>query len=103
MNESYLRQKMVKLLRTIDGVWVYKVSDAYTSGIPDIILCCRGRFIAIELKAEHGKMSHVQLAQQKIIERCDGLYYTVYPDKINKTVDDIRLLAFNEIGHTVIN
>jgi Holliday junction resolvase len=40
-------------------VW-WSTSDAWTTGLPDIMAVYRGRFCAIELKAEDGHLSQRQ-------------------------------------------
>lgn len=36
-------------------LWYQKISDRFTSGLPDFIVCCYGYFIAIEVKREGDK------------------------------------------------
>ena len=50
--EADLTKKVKKYLESFndDELWFYKVSDRYTSGIPDYLIGYRGTFIAIELK-----------------------------------------------------
>lgn len=48
------------------------------NGSPDIIVCYKGRFIAIEGKAGDGKQSGWQRHRQKQIERAGGLYIVPY-------------------------
>lgn len=40
-----------------DSVWMYKAHDAVTVGIPDLIICFFGHFVAIELKRDGIKVS----------------------------------------------
>lgn len=42
------------------GAWVWKVRDECTAGIPDIVGCYRGRFIAFEVKTDVGRASKLQ-------------------------------------------
>ena len=56
-------------------------------GCPDILLCCHGCFIGLEVKTPKGRQSDAQVEAQKIIEACGGKYYVV------RSVDDvIRIL-----------
>lgn len=55
----------------IKKAWGFKFhADTYTkSGIPDLIYCINGRFVAIEVKKEKGKPSELQKRKiQKIIQ-----------------------------------
>jgi len=41
-------------------IFFFKAHDRFTSGIPDLILCVMGRFVAIELKFGKGKATPLQ-------------------------------------------
>ena len=47
------------------------------SGVPDIIACARGRFIAIECKAGKGKLTALQARELENISKAGGLSYCV--------------------------
>jgi hypothetical protein len=48
MKESQLQAKLLKALKPYG--WFYKASDRFRAGVPDIIGCYRGKFVALELK-----------------------------------------------------
>ena len=57
------------LKKTYSKAWVYKTSDRFRSGIPDIIICYKGRFLAIELKTVKNDATKLQRHElNKIIE-----------------------------------
>ena len=59
--ETRLKNKVVQFIRThYPSAWVYKASDRFTSGIPDLILCKEGLFYAIELKVGSNKATPIQ-------------------------------------------
>lgn len=58
--ETKLKNQVIKYLKTLEGCWYYKSSDRFTSGIPDLLICFRGHFVALELKAPKGKVSKLQ-------------------------------------------
>ena len=70
MLESQFQTKLLKELRKYG--WFYKASDRYRAGIPDIIGCCNGMFIAIELKVEPNKPTPLQNYEMKAIYREGG-------------------------------
>jgi len=73
MTETQLKLKILKKLKDhYRDAWVYKVSDRFRSGIPDIIICYRGRFVAIELKTPKGFATPLQLHTLKEINRYGG-------------------------------
>lgn len=50
--ETLLTSKILKALRALDGSWWVKIPGGrFKSGLPDIIGCWHGRFIALEVKS----------------------------------------------------
>jgi Holliday junction resolvase len=83
--EAKLQQKVVRYLKTLgSNVWYFKSSDRYTVGIPDLIICYNGRFIAIELKALKGVVSRIQSHQLSVIQRAGGESY------ICRTIEQVK-------------
>lgn len=65
-----------------NGCWFLKYwgGAAYTKkGIPDLLVCCKGRFIGLELKAPNGKPSDLQIFNLRGIDRAGGLAVLLYP------------------------
>lgn len=50
-------------------------------GIPDLLICWYGTFIAIEVKAEDGSPSPLQLRNRKKIREAGGICVVLYPDQ----------------------
>ena len=50
MLEKQIQNKILKFLRNHGGYW-RKISDKYNIGMPDVVGCYRGVFVAIEIKA----------------------------------------------------
>lgn len=48
-------------------------------GIPDVLACINGFFIALEIKAQHGIPSELQIHQCKEIRASGGFAFIVYP------------------------
>lgn len=48
-------------------------------GVPDLLVCCNGYFVGIELKAEHGKPSALQSWNIKKIRENGGFGMVLYP------------------------
>ena len=64
------------------------------AGIPDILCCCNGYFLGIEIKAPKGKPSELQKWNiKKIIEKC-GYGVILYPDQF----DDFKELVHHLKG-----
>lgn len=81
--EKQFENKVKRFLKE-QGVYYLKywAGAVYTkSGIPDLLICCEGVFIAVELKAKNGKPSDLQLFNLRKIERAGGFSFLLYPDK----------------------
>lgn len=76
MSEKTLENKIKKHLQQ-NGHYYIKISASATmkSGIPDIISCIKGYFIAFEVKNPNGKgrVSKLQNAHIDLISKSDGL------------------------------
>ena len=49
------------------------------SGIPDILICCGGYFVAVEVKATRGTPSPVQISTLRKIRNAGGYGILLYP------------------------
>ena len=70
MTENQATSKLVQLLKPHGFFW--KCADRFTAGIPDIIGCYLGRFIAIEMKIDSGKPTSLQIYNMKQIVKNTG-------------------------------
>ena len=69
LNEAALQDSVIKKIKEKyhPYVWIYKSHDLCTVGIPDMIMCLHGHFIAIELKTDkrsakyQGDVSHLHV------------------------------------------
>ena len=89
--EKNYENKIKKFLKE-KNIWFVKYfANAFTkSGIPDILACVNGKFVAIEVKAENGKPSELQLYHKKKIEESGGKAYILYPNDFEKFKADIE-------------
>jgi hypothetical protein len=87
MNESAIKAKIVKYLKTVPGLWWCHVpGNGYgRPGIPDYICCFNGRFIALEVKAEGGKPTKWQQREMDAITAAFGEAHVV------RSVEDVQL------------
>lgn len=81
-----------------EGCWQVKFfANAYTkSGIPDILCCCNGYFVAVEVKAPNGKPSELQKRNIKIINESGGIGVVLYPNQFNDFKELIGCLKDGE-------
>ena len=62
-------------------------------GLPDIMGCIRGRFIGIEVKAENGKPSDIQLERLQEIRDAGGIGIVAFPQEEDLIVWMINRLS----------
>ena len=77
---------------TLKGIYHYRLNNQASTiysagkmirlpvaqrGLPDIVLVIGGRYIACEVKAEHGVQSDEQKAVQEATEKAGGMYWLV--------------------------
>lgn len=65
------------------------------SGVPDLLVCCNGYFIGVELKASNGKPSKLQLYNLQKIEESGGYAWLLYPDDFDMFKDFIKHISNN--------
>lgn len=86
MLEKTITNNIMRYLKTLDRCFFYKHHGGYfgPAGIPDIICCYRGRFLALEVKQEKGRVTKLQDATLRRIRDADGKAYVV------RSVDDVK-------------
>lgn len=92
--EKNFENKIKKFLKD-EGAWYIKYwagSQFTKDGIPDILACVNGHFVAIEVKAQNGKPSDLQLHVISKIRQAGGFAFVVYPSGFEKLKDFIYQL-----------
>lgn len=86
--ETVFRKKVVAFLRTLPNTTIYSIQSIAIRGIPDILACIAGRFVAIEIKSDHGKPSALQSLNLARINECGGVAILLYPNnfELNKAI-----------------
>lgn len=74
LKESDIVKTILKYLKTVPECFCWKEHGGMygTAGIPDIICCYRGKFVAFEVKAEKGKPTALQDSVINKIQKCGG-------------------------------
>lgn len=79
--KAFLKSKGCWSLKYWGGGSNTKSGAVFTkSGIPDLLVCCNGRFVAVELKAPKGRPSDLQLYNLRKIDHAGGYAVLLYPD-----------------------
>lgn len=72
--ESKVKAAVVKLLNKYDVYYFFPATHGYgRSGVPDIVCCVRGRFLAIECKAGTNEPTALQLREITKIQESLGI------------------------------
>lgn len=82
--EKLVKQKVVKVLKKYHAYYFYPVTGGYgASGVPDIIVCYKGRFIGIECKADATKRGPTALQEKNLDQIGDSGGIALVIDKHN--------------------
>ncbi len=93
MNESELVKKIKDYLSTVKDCFYWKEHGGQfgTAGIPDIIVCYRGRFIAFEVKVGKNKETVLQKMTINKILKAGG--YALVVRSVAEVVNVISALS----------
>ena len=71
MAEQKIQASILSALKE-RGAYCVKVMAANRNGVPDIIACYKGQFVAIEVKDKYGRPTPLQQANIQQIRKADG-------------------------------
>ena len=78
--EKTFENKIKAYLKSIGAYFIKTHGDRFSKvGTPDIIACVNGKFVALEVKAENGKPSELQLYHLKQITSSGGFGAIIVP------------------------
>lgn len=87
--EGKVKTQVKKILSQYDVYHFSPATGGYgRSGVPDIICCYEGQFIAIECKAGKGKLTLLQQRELNNIKKNGGITFLINEDNVDliKTV-----------------
>lgn len=70
-----------------NGCWFVKYwggGEFTRSGIPDILVCCKGHFVGVEIKAPKGRPSALQIRNLRKIHSAGGYSILLYPKDFSR-------------------
>ena len=104
--EKTFDNKVKKYIEDSGGWQVKFFANSMTKkGIPDILACVNGYFVAIEVKAQNGKPSELQLYNIGQIRKAGGFAYVVYPsgwERLKDILDGLLIEQFNKEGEMIL-
>jgi hypothetical protein len=72
--ETKIKNKVKKILNELGAYYTMPVTGGYgNSGVPDFVVCLRGKFFGVECKANGGKPTALQLKHHDDIRKAGGI------------------------------
>lgn len=97
--EKTFENKVKKYIEEQGGWQVKFFANRMTkTGIPDILACINGYFLAVEVKAKNGKPSELQKYHVKKINDAGGYAIILYPNQGVQFKQLIALLKNDKLG-----
>jgi Holliday junction resolvase len=91
--ESKVKAKVVAILKEEHAYYFFPATHGFgRSGVPDIVCCVFGRFLAIECKAGKNNPTALQLREIALINGAGGVAIVVNEDNIDAVRGYVRAL-----------
>lgn len=79
-NEKVFENRIKRYIKEQGGYCVKYWGGAFTqAGVPDLLICINGYFLGVEVKAEKGRPSQLQLLNIEEIKKAGGIAMVLYP------------------------
>jgi Holliday junction resolvase len=88
--ETIFKERVLRELKKLPRAWVCKTQQVSKRGTPDILACINGRFCAIELKTETGKLSALQDYNLQAIAKSGGIAIVMTPNNFEEEMTGLR-------------
>lgn len=100
--EKNFENRLKKFLESEDCWFVKFFANGFTkTGVPDILVCCKGRFVAVEVKAQNGKPSELQKWNIRRIIEQGGYGVILYPDQFDDFKEMILSIIYGDNGEAI--
>jgi len=95
--EAQVKLKVTSVLKS-EGVYhFFPATHGYgRSGVPDIVGCVNGRFIAIECKAGFNTTTQLQERELKAIATAGGITLVIREDTIDLLRQELRRIRYGD-------
>jgi hypothetical protein len=85
--ETKVKRKVTLILNKYDAYFFFPASNGFgRAGIPDIVVCYRGQFIAIECKAGKNTTTALQRRELGAIEDAGGYALVINENNIDQVI-----------------
>ncbi len=94
-NEAHNTAAIVRYLRRLkangEPIWWIKIhgSPQQVAGVPDLLICHRGQFVALEIKSDVGRETKLQ------IYRIDEIHGAGGTAEVVRSVEDVSAILFD--------
>jgi hypothetical protein len=83
--EALVKKQIKAILKNSGAYYAMPIGMGMgNSGVPDFLVCHKGRFIGIEAKAKGGKPTALQLKHLQDIKNAQGEAYVINEDNLYK-------------------
>lgn len=93
---AFRNNKVNPFLKRLKISWSTSIQQLSIRGIPDKILCVRGKFAVMELKKAGGKPTELQLQNLYLIDKAGGIAIVASPDNWEEVKTFLTKLAEGE-------
>lgn len=91
--EKIVKDKVVSVLKSEEVYYFFPATHGFgRSGVPDIVACVNGKFLAIETKANGNKPTALQIREIESIRRNQGVAVVVDETNWDMVRDLVRKL-----------
>lgn len=81
--EAKVKKRVKEVLNTLGAYYAMPATGGYgSSGVPDFLVCYKGKFIGIECKAGGGKTTALQEKNLRLIQEAGGEAFVVNEDNV---------------------
>ena len=96
--EAAIQKAICEFLGCLENTWWFKVHGGpyQKAGVPDIVACVSGRFVALEVKRPGNRSTARQLSCQRAIEKSGGIVAEV--TSVEDVIELLRHHALVEIS-----
>lgn len=87
--ETKFKMKVQSRLSSIPGIWHVKIQQVALRGIPDILICYKGKFFAWELKVGRNDVTQLQNFVLNNISKAGGVARVVTPESLEEAMEEL--------------
>lgn len=96
--ERKVKDKVVAILKEHGAYYFFPATGGYgRSGVPDIVCCFHGRFIAFECKAGKNMVTALQNREILAIQDAGGMAFVIQEDNIDLVSGVLKLLKEGKV------